>query len=88
MSLRIHGVCSAALTSVNAYFTDTASKYAGKENVPICNFLYQTKEGGGTLRAALSHLLPFSVVGRCVPYLTYDEMVTLFCASGTDCGRY
>jgi len=68
-----------ALTSVNKWYSPTAStqladpvaaeRYLGKVNVPVCNYMYKT----------------LNVLGRCVPYLTVDEMQSLFSTSSESC---
>jgi len=56
-----------ALGSTNKYTLDLTGKYAGKINVPTCNYMYRTKD----------------VLNRCVPFLTLEEMKSLF--SITEC---
>eukprot|EP00658_Telonema_sp_P-2_P068059 TRINITY_DN569_c0_g1_i14.p1 TRINITY_DN569_c0_g1~~TRINITY_DN569_c0_g1_i14.p1 ORF type:complete len:814 (-),score=155.91 TRINITY_DN569_c0_g1_i14:260-2701(-) len=40
-----------------------------KMNIPMCNVMYRTK----------------NIFNRCIPWLSYNTMVSLFCSSSSDC---
>eukprot|EP00656_Telonema_subtile_P028519 TRINITY_DN30_c0_g1_i3.p1 TRINITY_DN30_c0_g1~~TRINITY_DN30_c0_g1_i3.p1 ORF type:complete len:840 (-),score=167.69 TRINITY_DN30_c0_g1_i3:303-2822(-) len=50
-------------------FVNTLNSAEYKMNVPMCNVQYRTKE----------------IFNRCIPWLSYSSMVSLFCSDSGDC---
>jgi hypothetical protein len=52
-----------------AYTDPTANSVDGKLNIPLCNPVYRTKK----------------VMNRCIPWIDYDTMKTMFCGDDGSC---